>query len=76
MDVFRASRVARGALPRLMSLLDAHEQARWQKSQAAGEHRAVWDLVISALDLEIERAEQNITQQLGLLRFRAKRVVK
>lgn len=76
MDAFRASRVARKELPALAGLLWAREQARWQKANAAGEHKKVWTLVLYAIDLQIESAEARVTEQLGLLSFRAKRVIK
>ncbi len=75
MNVTAPRTVGLQLLPRLVYLVMARKQARWQWKHAAGEHERKWRLVLIAIDAEINHKERFLASMLDVPSFRTKREV-
>jgi len=75
MNITAPNTVADSVLPRLVTLVRARKQARWQWKHCAGEHQHKWREVIARLDGRIKAGEALLAGQLDLLSFRVKREI-
>lgn len=67
--------VALKALPRLVTLIQARKQARWQWKYGADEHQHRWALVLALQDTRIAELEKYIADHLDIVGFRGKREI-
>lgn len=75
MNVTAPNIVATSLLPRLVTLVQARKQARWQWKNSAGEHLHKWVLVIDELDRVIAEHENHVAGHMDMFIFRTKREV-
>lgn len=75
MNVTAPKMVASSLLPRLVALVQARKQARWQWKNSAGEHMHKWVLVIEELDRCIAETENHVAGHLDMFTFRTKREI-
>lgn len=75
MNITAPKTVALKALPRLVSLVLARKQARWQWRFCADEHKHTWVMVLQEMDKHIAVVEEYIASNLDMPGFQAKREV-
>lgn len=75
MNVTAPKTVAERVMPRLVVLVLARKQARWQWRFCADEHKHTWVLVLDAMDKRIKEVERYIACNLDVPGFKAKREI-
>ncbi len=75
MNITASKTVALKALPKLIILIQARKQVRWQWKYCADEHNHKWVLVLEHLDRRIKALERYIGDNLDIKGFRAKREI-
>lgn len=75
MNITAPKTVGLKAMPRLVSLVLARKQARWQWRFCADEHKHTWALVLQEMDTHIAVVEDYIACNLDIPGFKAKREI-
>lgn len=75
MNVTAPKTVAARLMPRLVTLVEARKQARWQWKHCADENKHKWTQVVNELDCLIATGENLTAHTMDITTFHYKRVI-